>query len=418
MDEVLLHRLAVALGLGLIVGLERGWKTRAEHGGQRPAGLRTFGLAGLLGGVLAVPGLPGGLLVLAAGLLVLGVLAVYAYAKRARATRDLGLTTEVALLATFGLGAAAVLGYPIEAAAAAVVMALLLGLKTEFHRMVARLERRELLATLQLLLIAAVIVPLLPSRDMGPWQAVNPRLVGLLVLLIAGLSWVGYFSVRVFGTRLGLILTAVLGGLSSSTAITVAYARRSRALVSNAALLGTGIALAAATMVPRLCIEVATVNASVLLRIWPTLLVLALVPLIAVAAAVLTARRVAEAAEVDLDNPLQLRAALVFGLLLSVIPIISQGAERAFGATGVYATAALAGLADVDAIALSLARAAGRGIDAATAERAVIVAVLSNTAVKALLAGVIGGCPMLRWASSTLLAALAAAAVTAVLTLT
>ena len=218
MNVELLHRLAIALGLGLIVGLERAWKTQAEHGGLRPAGVRTFGLAGVLGGALAIPGLPGSLPWLTAGLLVLGVLTVRAYAVNARQTGDLGLTTELALLTTYGLGAAAVSGYPVEAVAVAVLVALLLGLKPEFHHLVEGLERHELLATLKLLLIAAVLVPLLPARDMGPWQAVNPRSIGLLVLLIAGLSYVGYFAVRVLGSRLGLLLTALLGGLSSSTA--------------------------------------------------------------------------------------------------------------------------------------------------------------------------------------------------------
>jgi len=418
MNEELLHRLAVALGLGLIVGLERAWKTRAEHGGVRPAGFRTFGLAGLLGGALAIPGLPGSLPWLTAGLLVLGVLVVRAYAASASQTGDSGLTTELALLTTYGLGAAAVSGYPVEAVAAAVLVALLLGLKPEFHHVVETLERRELLATLQLFLIAAVLVPLLPARDMGPWQAINPRTVGLLVLLIAGLSYIGYFAVRVLGPRQGLLLTALLGGLSSSTAITVAYARRSKALVARAPLLGTGIALAAATMVPRVVVEVAAVNWPLLGELAPTLLALMFIPLMAVAAAtIFGARWVVEPGEVKLDNPLQLRTALAFGLLLSVIPLAAAGAERWVGEAGVYATALIAGLADVDAITLSLARAAGRSMDAVIAERAIVVAVLANTAVKAALAASIGGVPMLRWASSILLAALLVGAATAIVTL-
>jgi uncharacterized membrane protein (DUF4010 family) len=275
----------------------------------------------------------------------------------------------------------------------------------------------ELLATLQLLLIAAVLVPLLPSRDMGPWDAINPRTIGLLVLLIAGLSYLGYFAVRWLGSKLGLILTALFGGLSSSTAIAVAYARRSRATSSHRALLGTGIALAAATMVPRLCVEIAAVNAAVLPAIWPTLLVLAVVPLIAVAAVVIGQRNHRETGDVSLGNPLQLRAALTFAVLLSIILVAAEGAQRLLGDAGVYAVALLAGVADVDAVALSLARSAGRSMDMATAERGIVLAALSNTAMKAAIAAAIGGLPMLRWASSTLLTALLAAALTAWLTL-
>ena len=189
MDEPLLHRLAIALGVGLIVGVERGWRSRPEAGGQRPAGVRTFSLAGLLGGVLAALGGQQSHIVLAAGMLAIGAFAIVSYVLTVRETRDVGITTELSLVATFGLGALAVLGAPFEAAAAAIVMALVLGMKTEFHKAILGLERHELLATLQLLLIAVVLVPLLPARPMGPWDAVNPRTVGMLVLLIAGFSY-------------------------------------------------------------------------------------------------------------------------------------------------------------------------------------------------------------------------------------
>jgi uncharacterized membrane protein (DUF4010 family) len=171
MDETLWHRLAVALGIGLIVGLERGWKTREQPSGLRPAGLRTFAIAGLGGGVLATASLPDRFMVLAAGTFVVGALIVAAYVIASREQRDFGMTTELALLTTFGLGAVAALDAPAEAAAAAIVMTLLLGFKAEFHAAIGKLERQELLATLQLAAIAAVLLPLLPNRDLGPWGA-------------------------------------------------------------------------------------------------------------------------------------------------------------------------------------------------------------------------------------------------------
>lgn len=418
MDEPLLHGLAIALGIGLIVGLERGWKTRLEHSGQRLAGIRTFSLAGLLGGVLAALAEPDRLIVLAAGVLVVGAFVVAAYLVSVRQTHDFGMTTELALLTTFGLGAVAVLGAPFAATAAAIVMALVLGLKPEFHHALRGLGRSELLATLQLALIAAVLVPLLPARDMGPWQALNPRTVGMLVLLIAGLSYVGYFAVRMLGSRLGVILTALFGGLSSSTAVTVAYARRARSAGSNERLYGAGIALAAAMMVPRLSIEIAVVNGSVLAELWPTFIVLAVVPLGGVAW--IAFRRSAQpgsTAELELTNPLQLKPALIFGVLLSALFIGAEALERALGDTGIYAMAALAGLVDVDAIGLALAEGAGRGVSETTAQRAIVLAVLVNTGVKAGLAASLGGLPMLRWASSILAVALAAGTVTALATL-
>ncbi len=417
MDESLWHRLAVALGIGLIVGLERGWKTRDQHAGQRLAGLRTFALAGLSGGILAAVSLPDRFIVLAAGTLVVGALIVGGYWISVREQRDFGMTTELAMLTTFGLGAVAVLGAPFEATAAGIVMALLLGFKTEFHAVIARLERRELLATLQLVAIVAVLVPLLPDRELGPWQAVNPRVVGLLVSLIAGVSYAGYFAVRMLGARLGLLLTALLGGLSSSTAITVAYARRSHSETAQRPLLAAGIGLAAAMMAPRLALEIAAVNRSLLVALWPTLTVLALVPLAAVVSAVIRPAKQTPA-DVALSNPLQLSTALGFGALLVALFIASEGLRTLLGDAGAYAVAVIAGTIDVDAVSVAFATSAARGtLDAATAERAIAAAVLVNTAAKGVLAAAIGGVPMLRSASTTLGLALLAGGLTAFVTL-
>jgi uncharacterized membrane protein (DUF4010 family) len=415
---MLWHRLAVALGIGLIVGLERGWKTRDQHGGQRLAGLRTFAITALAGGILAAASLPDRFEVLAAGTLVVGALIVAGYLISTPQQRDFGLTTELAMLATFGLGAVAVIGAPAEATGAAVVMTLLLGFKTEFHSAIEKLERHELLATLQLAAMAVVLLPLLPNRDLGPWGAVNPRVVGLLVLLIAGLSYVGYFAVRVLGARLGLTLTALLGGLSSSTAVTFAYARRARSTPEHSAVLGAGIALAAATMVPRLAIEVAAVNRSLLDGLWPTFAAVMAVPLLAALFFVLRRREDAPPADLKLSNPLQLRAALGFGALLIVLFIAAEGLRRMLGDAGTYSVAAVAALLDVDAVTLAMAEDTARGtLDATTAQRAIALAVLVNTGVKAVLAAAIGGPLLLRSASAVLAAALLAGLLTAIATL-
>jgi uncharacterized membrane protein (DUF4010 family) len=417
-DAPLWHRLAIALGIGLVVGLERGWKTRDQHGGQRLAGLRTFAVTALCGGVLAALSLPDRFLVLAAGALVVGALIVGGYLISAREQGDFGMTTELAMLTTFGLGAVAVLGAPFEAIAAGVVMTLLLGFKTEVHAAIERLDRHELLATLQLVALAAVLLPLLPNRDLGPWQAVNPRVVGMLVLLIAGLSYVGYFAVRVLGARLGLLLTAVFGGLSSSTAVTVAYARRARSDTLHSALLGTGIALAAATMVPRLVIEIGAVNRGLLLPLAPTFAALIIVPLAAVGLLHARRHRANAPARIELSNPLQLAAALGFGALLVVLFIAAEGLRRLLGDTGAYAVAAIAGVLDVDAVSLAMAEGAARGaLPPATAARAIAVAVLVNTAAKSVLAAALGGMAILRTASLVLVAALVAGVVAALATL-
>jgi uncharacterized membrane protein (DUF4010 family) len=418
MDETLWHRLAVALGIGLIVGLERGWKTREQPSGLRPAGLRTFAIAGLGGGVLATASLPDRFMVLAAGTFVVGALIVAAYVIASREQRDFGMTTELALLTTFGLGAVAALDAPAEAAAAAIVMTLLLGFKAEFHAAIGKLERQELLATLQLAAIAAVLLPLLPNRDLGPWGAVNPRVVGMLVLLIAALSYVGYFAVRMLGARLGLTLTAFFGGLSSSTAVTVAYARRARTEPAHRLVLGAGIALAAATMVPRLVVELSAVNRSLLGALAPTFAALLLVPLGAVLYLVVGGRGGTPSGELKLSNPLQLRAALGFGALLIVLFVGTEGMRRALGDAGTYSVAAIAALLDVDAVTLAMAEDAARGtVEPVTAQRAIALAALVNTGAKAVLAAALCGPTMLRSASLVLGLAFVAGTATALATL-
>ena len=419
MEHPLLYRLAIAFGLGLIIGLERGWNTRLQRDGQRFAGIRTFALASLLGGVLAALADAERFIVLAAGTLVAGGLVIAAYLISIRETRDVGMTTELALLTTFGLGALAVSGSPFAATAAAIGVALLLGFKAEFHAVIEKLERQELLATLQLLAIAAVLVPLLPARELGPWNAINPRTIGMLVLLIAGLSYLGYFAVRMLGPRRGIVLTAFLGGLSSSTAVTIAYARRARALNTQQRLFGAGIALAAATMVPRLAVEIAAVNPTLLAKLWPTLVVLAIVPLAGVGWAARFKRGSEVSIDIKLSNPLQLPAALGFGVLLAVFFVAARALQQNLGDTGVYAMTAVAAFVDVDAIGLSLAEGANRAvISDLTAQRAIVLAVLVNTAVKAVLAAALGGSAMLRSASSILALAVVCAAVTAAITLT
>jgi uncharacterized membrane protein (DUF4010 family) len=408
MDPTVNLRLGVALALGLIIGIERGWERRGASEGMRTAGVRTFGFAGLSGAVAALLADELGQAVLAAALLGFAALVTASYLATARPSEDYGFTTELVLLLTFGLGAMAMSGHEIEAVAAAVVTALVLGFKRELHRSLERLEEREVRATLQLLAIALVVLPLVPNQGMGPWQALNPRTIGLLVLLIASISYVGYFAIRLLGARRGLLLTAFFGGLSSSTAVTVAFARMAEQRSAAPALLGAGIGIAAATMAPRLLLEVAVVERSLVASIWIPLAVLAAVPLAAAAAIASRAPSPEPAAEVAIRNPLDLEAALLYGAILAALFLAVRAVQEWFGATGVYALAALSGLADVDAIAISLAEGTREGaVDPALASRAIVLAALVNTAVKAGLAVAIGGRQLLRWCGAVLAAAVA-----------
>ncbi len=409
-------QLAIALAIGLIIGMERGWESRESPAGLRIAGIRSFGLIGLLGGLSALLAAQFGVSVLVIAFLGLALIIAVSYGVTAQNTQDFGITTELALLITFVLGALAGKGLASEAVAVAVVMTVLLGFKQELHQSLRHLDRRELIATLQLLLIAAVVLPLLPNRDLGPWSALNPRAIGLLVVLIAGISYMGYFAMRLLGARVGLLATAVLGALVSSTAVTVSFGRMARREQGNFALLGAGISLASGTMALRILVEVSLVNPAMLPSLVPPVAVLAVVPLVAAGAIAIRTKSIETSAEVELKNPIELGAALGYGAVFAVLFILIQVMEAWFGNAGVYALSAISGITDVDAVSLSLAQATQGDLPLVVGTTGILIAAMVNTAVKALLATVIGGWKLARWCASILLLALGLSLTTAFFT--
>ena len=296
-------------------------------------------------------------------------------------------------------------------ATAALITAVLLGAKQRIHALLRSLSHLELKASLQLLVIVLVILPLLPNQGMGPWDSINPRVIGWLVILIASISFAGYFAVKLLGARVGLIMTALFAGLVSSTALTLSFSRMARVDGSRNALLGAGIALACGTMALRLLLEVGVVNPALVVPLLPGLLGLALVPLLALLWILL--RHQGEHAVNNgptVSNPLDLQQALIMGGLLTLIFVLSKGAEQWFGNEGIYILSVMAGIADVDAIAITLAQQAKGPLPDEVAARGILLAALTNTAVKAGMVLVVGGWPLARWASSILLVALAAGA--------
>ncbi len=399
-------RLAIALAVGLIIGMERGWQSRDTPQGSRTAGVRSFAFVGLFGGLSALASDKLGAIILAVTFLGLVLIVAFSYRISAKGSQDFGITTELSLLITFILGALTGIGLEGEAVASAVVVAALLGYKQEIHSILNQLERRELIATLQLLIVAAVALPLLPNRNIGPWEALNPRTIGWMVLLIAGISYIGYFAMRIVGSRIGLLATAVIGGLVSSTAVTLAYAKIARKEQDNLALLGAGISLAAGIMAVRLLIEVGIVNpALVPLLIIPVGL-LAIVPLVAAVIIAIRTTQNISSAEVKLKNPVELGAALGFAAVLSVLFVLVRAAQTFLGDTGIYILSAISGIADVDTVSLSLAQATRENLSLEIAATGILIAAMVNTLFKAILATFIGGWLLGRWCATILLSAL------------
>jgi uncharacterized membrane protein (DUF4010 family) len=417
MDVTVVTRLAIALALGLIIGMEREWQGQGSPDEEQSAGIRSYAFAGFLGGIVAVLEGTSGLLFLAIAFLGFATIVATAYFITARRTNDYGITSELALLLTFVLGALAGKGWLAEAVASAVVTAALLGFKDELHRSLRILDRRELMATLQLLLIAAVALPLLPDRDLGPWNALNPRAIGWLVLLIAAISYAGYFAMRFLGARVGLLATAVLGALVSSTAVTLSFGRMAKQGQASIPLLGAGISLAAGTMALRILLEVLVVNPALLKLLLPSIALLAGVPLVATVAIALRQNSTDTSTNIPLRNPIELVSALGFAAFLAILFILIRVVESWFGDAGIYLLSALSGISDVDAVSLSLAQATKGSLTLSVGATGILIAAMVNTVVKAFLATLIGGWQLARWSATILMGSLLCSIIAAFFTL-
>ncbi|MBE9636326.1 MgtC/SapB family protein [Salipiger mangrovisoli] len=383
-DIEIFQRLGLALAIGLLVGLERGWHERQAREGERLAGVRTFAIVGLLGGVAAwlVP-LAGGML-LAAVLLALAALLVAGYWVGLQRGGDIGITTEIALLLVFVLGAASVLGEMAPAAAAAVVLALLLSMKARLHGWVARIEKIELSAVLKLALISVVVLPIMPDRDLGPGGVLNPYELWWAVVLVAGLSFVGYAAIRLGGAERGMLLSGAFGGLASSTSTTLALARVVRVQPALAPQAAAGAVIAGSVTFLRIL---------ALTRVFqPALFAELLLPMAAMAgvgllgAAVLhrrnAGRQDAGRGIAGIANPLELGAALSFGAVLAVILLGVHYLKLWLGSEGVFAAAALSGVTDVDALTISVSRLVGADLSVFHGAVAIFIAVSVNSVVK------------------------------------
>lgn len=391
-----LGRLAVALAIGLMIGLERGWEQRERHTVQRIAGLRTFGAIGLLGGVVAhVATGPGGAILIAAIGFALAVMVAAGYWRESEFDRDVSLITSVSALVTYMLGALAGRGELLVASSSGVVLAAILGFRPELHAMVRRIDRAELLATFRLLLISVVMLPVLPDYDVGPWGAINPYGLWWMVVLVAGISYVGYFATKIAGPERGVMATGVFGGFVSSTAVALAMAHRAAADAAIPRLLAAGATVASAVMCPRMLMIVAAVSPALALDLsWP---------LGAATAAALAGTAwfawggeseppAGGAQSVATQNPLDLGMAIRFGLVLATILIAARVASIYAGSSGLFAVAALSGLIDVDAISLSVATIfVHGGATRIAAIGAILIAAASNTLLKPALAIAVGG---------------------------
>jgi uncharacterized membrane protein (DUF4010 family) len=380
----LFYRFGLALAIGFLIGLQREY-AKGGPGKEIFAGERTLALMGLVGCTAAMAAD-----VLSSAWAFIGVISppcvliAIAYFVAAR-RGQVGLTTEVAALVTILAGALCYWGHMALAAALAVATTVLLSLKVEMDVFVRRITREDVYATLKFAVITAIVLPVLPNAsafDSPPFDVLNPYKIWLMVVFISGISFLGYVLVKVVGSRHGIGLTGLLGGLVSSTAVTLSFSQRSQQQRELAKPFALAIMVGWTVMFSRVVVEVAALNVALLSVLW--------MPMAASAAAGLGycvylyfSQRTDEAGEVKVSNPFELGPAIKFGLIYAVILLVSKAAQVYLGNAGLYLSSVLSGLADVDAITLSVAELSSVGdLTLSAGARAIVLAAMANTVVK------------------------------------
>lgn len=416
MSEALLfdlfQRLGLALGIGFLVGVERGWKHRDAPEQSRAAGLRTHAVIGLFGGISGALASTLGELAFAA--LTLGFAAAFLAFKLRESAEDgdISVTGTIAGLLVFALGAYAVLGEPRVAAAAGVALAALLAFKEGLHGWLEKLTWQEIRSALLILAMTAIALPLLPDRAIDPWEAINPRELWLLAILVAGASFAGYIAVRWLGPKTGLLAGAAAGSLVSSTVVTADLGRRVRAAEAEPVVAAAAACLAASVSLGRVIVLTALFAGPALFEAAPAL---AAAILVFVAGAFLLSRRSEGASDGadqagQLSNPLNILSVLQFAAILAVMIVAGQLIADRFGEAGLLPFAATAGLADVDAVTLATSSLVGDGLDPAAGGHAILVGALANTLAKGGLAAATGGPRYAAWFAAVFVAAILAGA--------
>lgn len=380
--ELLLQALG-ALGIGLLVGLERENHQRDHQVGEEAAGIRTFAFVALIGNLLTWlpgPAMPWALML---GLAVIASLAFLSYRRSSVCDHiDIGMTTETVLVLTYILGVLTGIGYILQATIIAIIVFTLLSYKKFLHRFSYSLSPMDIRQTIQFLIVTVVILPILPDHGYGPFGALNPQHIWLMVVLICGIGFAAYAAIKLFGHRAGLGLTGLLGGLVSSTAVTMTMSRLAESNPKLQAQCILAILLACLTMFPRVW--------AFTLIFSPQVAFYLVTPILLIIAVTLTTGWLlwrksdfsdeAKGYHPEL-NPLSLRIALGFGVFFALIMLAVHAAQHYFGDAGILGIAALSGLSDVDAITLSLIQ-METPLPLAITAQAILLASASNTAVK------------------------------------
>ncbi|MDL5514997.1 MgtC/SapB family protein [Arenibacter sp. M-2] len=400
MDYHDLTTLGIAFGLGLLVGLQR------EKANSELAGVRTFTLIAILGVlsgflsrdyqnpfILPVLGIALTSLLVAANFIKIKVFA----------NPDVGQTTEVAALMMFAIGAYLVMGDRVLGIILGASMSVLLYVKERLHNFIDKLQEKDLAAIMTFAGISLVVLPILPNKTYGPYNVLNPQNIWLMITLIVGLSVLGYFIYKFVGKKLGIISNGVLGGLISSTATTVSYARKTVDTASISKMAAFVITVASAISLARIMVEVGVVIPEKLPHILlPLMVEFVVMALICVGMFYSINKDSKDDKMPEPDNPADFKSALVFGLLYGAILLAVAFANEEFGDDALYVVAIISGLTDVDAITLSLSQLIkSDALNVDTGWKLILLASLSNLVFKGVVAGILGTKQLVKWIALT-----------------
>ena len=384
--------LAISIGIGFLIGMERQFsKETAEHQEQF-AGIRTFTMVSMFGYLSALIGQVMGEWIFGLTLVCVFAFVIVSYLRLSKTPGNSGATSEFALIITFVLGGLVFLGMILLALIIMVVMLLLLAFKPTLHLFVEKLKRQELLAIILFVVMSALVIPFLPDFNFGPYDLWNLKEIWKMVVLVSGTSLVGYMIAKFMGHR-GTMLAGVVGGLVSSTSVALAYSRKSTETksVDTSFYYAMGVISACTIMFPRVLFEVYIVNLELAYYLW---LPVALISLAGFGTAIVIYRfkkgNMKHNNGINLKNPLDLVTAIKFALLYAVIQWLVKYSSVQFGDNGTYIAGAISGITDVDAITLSMAKMAREGGNSVLAVNTILIATLSNTLVKFLIVIALG----------------------------
>jgi uncharacterized membrane protein (DUF4010 family) len=383
---ILGQKLAIAIFIGIFVGLERE-HSRSENE-KTFAGIRTFPLISIFGFTAALISTITTPWIYFAIFLGYAALVITSHVFSAKEGK-MGGTTEVTAFIVFILGSLVLWNFTILAAVIGVVVTLFLTLKFQLHSFVGKISKEDLYAALKLAVITVIILPLLPDQEYGPFNVLNPRLIWYMVIFISGISFIGYVLIKIYGQNKGAFITGLLGGMVSSTAVTLSLSRKSKEQKELSLNFAAGIIVASTVMFPRIFFIVLVFSRNLIGMLWIPLLIATITGLI-ISCFLSKKLPGKQNQQIEFKNPFELKSALLFGLIFGIVIFLSKAAQVYLGNSGTYAASAVAGITSVDAIVLTISRLAGSGLAEKVAVSAVIITAAVNTVVKAVISFFMG----------------------------